>query len=261
MILFEDKNKPKTVNIYPLIKDSVFNEIHLVGDSNGYNITSIRGCSPKMITYPNSIPYYKLLCSLKTIKSGDKIRDDIKVFDKLFTDKEYNYIKSYVNRENTIEKNYYKAFIKLLLMSKKEFKVNKNGKMMFERDTVQKNPEIVGFFFEQLYNSLFNNNVEIHNYQSFERCLLDIDDMSYENKLFIFTPNSFLRKGIDDFNYEYMLSLLDKIERKNGFFILIDELVYGRKINLFLEVTARLWNRKSQIITTDTGQTMVLTNL
>ena len=147
MILFEDKNKPKTVNIYPLIKDSVFNEIHLIGDSNGYNITSIRGCSPKMITYPNSIPYYKLLCSLKTIKSGDKIRDDIKVFDKLFTDKEYNYIKSYVNRENTIEKNYYKAFIKLLLMSKKEFKVNKNGKMMFERDTGQKNPEIVGFFF------------------------------------------------------------------------------------------------------------------
>ena len=83
----------------------------------------------------------------------------------------------------------------------------------------------------------------------------------YENKLFIFTPNSYLRGYIDSFNYEYLLSLLDKIQRKNGFFILIDDLIYGKKINLMLEASAKIWNRKSQVIDIPTGKAMVLTNL
>lgn len=261
MILFEDKRKTKTINIFPLIKDSAFNEIHLVGDSNGYNIANILGCSPKMISYPDSKQYKKLLLSLKGIKNWKILKNGIKTFDKIFSKTQYSYLKSSVNRDIILEQNYYKVFIKMILMSKPEFIINKNGKIMFEQDDKVKNVEIVSFFFEQLYNNLFNNNVIIKDYQSFERYLLDIDDIFYENKLFIFTPNSYLRGYIDGFNYEYLLSLLDKIQKKNGFFILIDDLIYGKKINLMLEASAKIWNRKSQVIDIPTGKAMVLTNL
>lgn len=261
MILFEDKAKPKTVSVYQIIKDMCFNEIHLIGDSNGYYISSIEGCSPKMITYPDTWQYEKLLHSLRSVKNGAKIRDYIKTFDKLITDNSYNFIKSYINREKTVEYNYYKVFIKLLLMSNHWYKLNKNRKMMFEKSLVPKSIESLGFFFERLYNNLFNNNVEIKKWKPFEEYLLDIDDMFYENKLFIFTPNSYLKQGIDRFNYEYMLTILDRIQKGNGFFIFIDELVYGKKINMLLETSAKLAGRKVQIFTTEVGKNMLLTNL
>lgn len=261
MILFEDKRKTKTINIFPLIKDRVFNEIHLVGDSNGYNIANILGTSPKMISYPDSKQYKRLLSSLKGIDNWKTLKNGIKTFDNIFSKTQYSYLKSSVNRDIVLEKNYYKVFIKMILMSKSEFVINKNGKIMFEQDDKIKNVEIVSFFFEQLYNNLFNNNVTIKSYQSFERDLLDVDDISYKNKLFIFTPNSYLRGYIDGFNYEYLLSLLDKIQKGNGFFILLDDLIYGRKINLMLEASAKVWDRKSQVIDIPTGKSMVLTNL
>lgn len=261
MILFEDKDKPETIRINDLVDNKVFNKIHLVFDTNGYNIYNLKQLAPYMYIYADRYIYHKLLKSLSKEKSS-KIIPSILGYYNINKNNRTSYMRSYINRLSSVEKNFYKPFMSMMSLCNPLLKFNHYGRIMFNETTAVRSIGALSLLARNIYNWLYDNDCVIKQYGDNMSYMLSIANIKdFKNQLFIFTPKSFLRRAIPRSDYEFMLSLIDKIERNGGYFILIDELTKGTKCNLLLETSAKLYNRKSYVYKYTNTSTMVLTNV
>lgn len=265
MILFEDIRKAPTIDIKNILGDKVFNEVYLVGETNGYNIINLYGISPKTIVYCHLKHSYYFFKSISYTSSKKLLQKNILSYIDRCSNDTLDYYKSYVNRNVSYEYNYYKPLSALLCKCDNLWRINKWNRIMFSKELPkdkQKNPIIISNGIGQLYDYLYDSNIVLKQIDNYSSYLLDILNMKdYKNKLFIFTPLSFLRGHISFDDYELLLSTIDKIEKSGGYTILIDDLSYGKKFNILLEIHAKMFKRNSAIKKYNHSETMVLTNL
>lgn len=264
MILFEDMRKAPTLDLKKLLGDSVFNKIHLVGESNGYNIVNLYGSSPNMIVYPNSKQLYLLFKSISYTGSKELLQKNIIDYIDRATPETLKYYQSYVNRDIKYEFNYYKPMSVILTMCDSKWRFNKWGRVMYDNlpGTEYNNKIIISNLLGQIYDYLYDSNVVLKQPQSFEIYLWDIlSKENIKNELFIFTPPSYLRGNLSFSQYELLMTVVDWIEKMGGYIIFVDDISFGKKYNLMLEVQAKLYNRKSSLIKYRHSETLVLTNL
>lgn len=137
MILFEDWSKAKTVNVNKLLGDKVFNKIHLIFDTNGYNIYNLTGNAPYVISYCDRLLYYKLLRSICSYENSEQLKQEMNIYYKLNKDRTINALKSYVSRNNSPETHFNKPLCTLLCKCNSKIRFNKLERPMFQDTNVE----------------------------------------------------------------------------------------------------------------------------